>query len=83
MRQGEGLAFGLAQAQLHGPQASERQKDVLGARLDSERVDVAVEAGLPGGVGGDEAEQKIGMAGEILGAGLDGEIDAMRMRLKE
>ncbi len=37
----------------------------------------------PGRIGRDEAEQQIGMAGEIFGAGLDREIDAALMRREE
>ena len=83
VRHGESLALGLAQAQLQRAQTAQRQENILRSRAHGEEVERLAQPRPPGGIGGDEAEQEVGMAGEIFRSRLDGEIDAAFMRRKE
>ena len=80
MRHGEPLAFRLVQAQVERAQAAQAEKDILGPRTHGEGIVGRAEALGPGRVGGGQAEQQVGMTGQIFRAGLDGDIDARRMR---
>ena len=72
----ERLLLVLAQAQGHGAQAAQAEEDVLRARAHGEGV-VGRAQGLEAAlVGRDQAEQEVGAAAEIFGAGLDREVDA-------
>src|SRR4051812_46777580 len=69
-----GLMF--SQAEPHGPQPSQREKDIFWSGTDCHGVEGFAEFWKMSCIRRDEAEQQIGMAAEIFGAGFDGDIDA-------
>ena len=69
--QREALSFRLAQAQLHGAQAAKREEHVLRARRNRQHFGASTQPLEPFAIGGDEAEQEVGVAGQIFGARLD------------
>ena len=82
-RERQRLALGFAKPQLHRAQAAQREKHILGTGRNRHLIDGLGEPRKPLRIGGDEAEQQIGMAGEILGARLHRHVDAVRVRRKE
>src|ERR1700733_1677020 len=75
-RQRQPLTLRLSEPELHGAQTAEGKEDVLGAGRNGHEMDALMKALEPCRIGRDEAEQKIGVAGEIFGAGLDRPVGA-------
>ena len=75
--------FLRAKTQMQGAQPAQRQRRVIGTGADGEGVEGRAQLLRPMGVGGDQADQQIGVAGEIFGAGVNREIDSMRMGREE
>jgi len=79
----QGLLLMLLQAQGHGAQPAQPQEDILRAGAHGEGI-IGVAQGLEAAlVGGNHAEQEVRAAAEILGAGLDGDVDPPLVRREE
>jgi hypothetical protein len=65
------------------PQAARRQPGVVRGGGMAEIPDRPLHALVPFGIGGDRAEEEVGMAADIFAQRLDADVDAMRNRREE
>ena len=79
----ERLALVLLEAQAQGAQAAQGEEHVLRPGADRHGVEGRAQAPPAALVGRDEAEQEVGAAAQVFGAGLDGEVDAALVRREE